>query len=122
MPTCILLAFERPVRCDTSVYLTSREIYRLLRDNGVLDAALQLDIKGRNGYQKLMERVPIGYLWGEDTLDSNRFKFILNRTRKRLSRRSTSSSGRFVERSSTKTRFKGFLNIGAGVLIGQAAR
>jgi len=55
---------------------TSREVYRLLRDNGVLDAALRLDIKGRNGHEKLMERVAVGYLWGEDTLDSGRFKFI----------------------------------------------
>ena len=55
---------------------TSREVYRLLRDNGVLDAALRLDLKGRNGHEKLMERVAVGYLWGEDTLDSSRFKFI----------------------------------------------
>ena len=48
----------------------------MLRDNGVLDAALQLDLKGRNGHEKLMERVAVGYLWGEDTLDSSRFKFI----------------------------------------------
>jgi hypothetical protein len=51
-------------------------LYRLLRDNGVLDAALRLDLKGRNGHEKLMERVAVGYLWGEDTLDSSRFKFI----------------------------------------------
>jgi len=55
---------------------TSRKVYRLLRDNGVLDAALRLDLKGRNGHEKLMERVAVGYLWGEDTLDSSRFKFI----------------------------------------------
>jgi hypothetical protein len=55
---------------------TSRRVYRLLRDNGVLDAALQLDLKGRHGHEKLMERVAVGYLWGEDSLDSSRFKFI----------------------------------------------
>jgi len=43
---------------------------------GVLDAALQLDLKGRHGHEKLMERVAVGYLWGEDTLDSSRFEFI----------------------------------------------
>jgi len=55
---------------------TSRKVYRLLRDNDVLDAALRLDLKGRHGHEKLMERVAVGYLWGEDTLDSSRFKFI----------------------------------------------
>src|SRR4029453_17529331 len=55
---------------------TSREVYRLLRDNGVADAARRLDIKGRKGHEKLMERVAVGYLWEEDTLDSSRFKFI----------------------------------------------
>jgi len=55
---------------------TSRKVYRLLRDNGVLDAALRLDLKGRHGHEKLMERVAVGYVWGEDTLDASRFKFI----------------------------------------------
>jgi hypothetical protein len=55
---------------------TSRKVYRLLRDNGVLDAALRLDLKGRHGHEKLMERMAVGYLWGEDTLDSSRFRFI----------------------------------------------
>ncbi len=55
---------------------TSRKVHRLLRDNGVLDAALRLDLEGRHGHEKLMERVAVGYLWGEDALDSSRFKFI----------------------------------------------
>jgi hypothetical protein len=55
---------------------TSRKVYRLLRDNDVLDAALRLDLKSGYGHEKLMERVAVGYLWGEDTLDSSRFKFI----------------------------------------------
>jgi hypothetical protein len=55
---------------------TGRKVYRLLRDNGILDAAVRLDLKGGHGHEKLMERVAVGYLWGDDTLDSSRFKFI----------------------------------------------
>lgn len=55
---------------------SSRRIYRLLRNNGILDAALALDLKGRNGREKLIERIAVGYLWAEDSLDSSRFKFL----------------------------------------------
>src|SRR5579862_2333057 len=57
---------------------TSRKVYRLLRDNGVVDAALRLDLKGRHGREKLLEKLAVGYLWGEDTLDSDRFRFIFD--------------------------------------------
>jgi hypothetical protein len=51
----------------------SRRNYVMLRDAGVIDAALRTDVKGRDVRQKLVERVALGYLWGEDALDSNRF-------------------------------------------------
>ncbi|MGZ5441011.1 MAG: hypothetical protein ACXW5U_14705 [Thermoanaerobaculia bacterium] len=54
----------------------NRKVYQLLRDKGVLDAALRLDAKGLHGDDRLVERVAVGYLWGEDTLDSSRFSFI----------------------------------------------
>jgi hypothetical protein len=57
----------------------SRKVCRMLREHGVLDAALRLDIKGRHGREKLLERVAVGYLWGEDTLDSSRFKFLFEK-------------------------------------------
>jgi hypothetical protein len=50
----------------------TRYIYVLLRDAGVLDAALQKELKGRDTRQKLVERMMVGYLWGEDTLTSTR--------------------------------------------------
>lgn len=59
----------------------SRRSYRMLRDAGVLDAALRLDLKGRHSREKLMERIAVGYLWGEDALDSSRFKFIFDSDR-----------------------------------------
>jgi hypothetical protein len=42
----------------------------------VLDAALQADLKGSQTAEKLLERIAVGYVWGEDTLDSSRFKVI----------------------------------------------
>ena len=48
------------VRVALAYASTSREVYRLLRDNGVLDTALRLDLRGRNGHEKLMERVAVG--------------------------------------------------------------
>lgn len=54
----------------------SRRLYQMLRDSDALDAGLRLDLKGRHAHEKLMERVAVGYLWGEESLDSNRFRFI----------------------------------------------
>ena len=51
----------------------TRKAYRMLRDAGVMDAALRLEFKGRHGREKLLERLTLGYLWEEETLDSPRF-------------------------------------------------
>ena len=58
----------------------SRRNYVMLRDAGVIDAALGLDARGRNTRQTLMERIGLGYLWDEDTLDSSRFRFLFDAT------------------------------------------
>jgi len=54
----------------------SRPIYELLRDAGVIDRALRHGVKARDARQKLVERVVLGYLWDEETLDSPRFSYI----------------------------------------------
>ena len=56
----------------------TRYIYVLLRDAGVLDAALPMELKGRDTRQKLVERMMVGYLWGEDTLTSTRLTHAFN--------------------------------------------
>ena len=48
-------------------------IYRMLRDADVMDSALRLEQQDRHSREKLMERLMLGYLWGEEALDSPRF-------------------------------------------------
>jgi hypothetical protein len=48
-------------------------IYGMLRDAGIIDAALSAETKGRESRQKLIERITIAYLRGEDNLA--RFSF-----------------------------------------------
>lgn len=58
----------------------SRRNYVMLRDAGVIDAALRLEARGRDTRQKLLERVALGYLWGEDALESSRFRGLFDAT------------------------------------------
>ena len=51
----------------------SLSIYRLLKENGVIDSALAIADQDQYGREKLMERLMLGYLWEEDCLDSPRF-------------------------------------------------
>lgn len=53
----------------------TRHIYLLLRDSGVIDRALRQTLKGRDTRKKLSERIMVGYLWGEETLDSPRVAY-----------------------------------------------
>jgi hypothetical protein len=59
----------------------TRRIYVVLRDAGVLDRALRLDLKGSETRKKLVERVVLGYLWNEETLDSPRISYFFNISR-----------------------------------------
>lgn len=56
----------------------NRSTYRLLRDAGVMDAALRFEIKGQHGREKLLERLTLGYLWEEETLDGDRFTYLFD--------------------------------------------
>ena len=56
--------------------LANKSTYRLLRDAGVMDAALRVEIKGQHGREKLLERLTLGYLWEEETLDGDRFTYL----------------------------------------------
>lgn len=53
-----------------------QKIYSLLKDNGIIEKALTLDIDKRSAREQLIERVCLGYLWEEESLDSPRFKLI----------------------------------------------
>ena len=58
-----------------------RMTYRMLRDAGVIDAALRLEFKDQHGREKLLERLTLGYLWEEETLDSPRFTYLFESDR-----------------------------------------
>lgn len=53
-------------------------IYEHLDDGGILDRALQYDLKGREAREKLLERIAAAYVWGIETLDSTRFQTIFS--------------------------------------------
>ncbi|PLY13887.1 MAG: hypothetical protein C0631_12740 [Sedimenticola sp.] len=54
----------------------TRPIYALLLEHGVLDRALHLDLKGRHSREKLIERIALAYLWGDEELDAPRLTFL----------------------------------------------
>lgn len=53
-----------------------RRTYRMLRDKGVIDRALGVESQDRYGREKLMERLMLGYLWEEESLQSSRFSHL----------------------------------------------
>lgn len=54
----------------------TRPVYALLEKNGILDKALREDFKGKHLREKLIERIALAYLWGDDSLDSSRFSYL----------------------------------------------
>lgn len=53
-------------------------LYALLRDNEIIDIALQKGSKGHYLREKLIERIALAYLWGEEQLDSPRLLHIFS--------------------------------------------
>lgn len=51
----------------------SKPVYLLLRDSGVIVWALKNAPAGRHSREKLIERIALAYLWGEEELDQPRF-------------------------------------------------
>jgi hypothetical protein len=56
----------------------TRRHYVMLRDAGILDRALRLNLKGRDTRKELIERIGLGYLWGEETLHSPRLEYMFD--------------------------------------------
>lgn len=55
---------------------TSRPVYALLAVSGVLDRALRQELKGKYTREKLIERIALAYLWGDEELDTPRFAYL----------------------------------------------
>lgn len=53
-----------------------RPIYALLVERGILDAALRQEQKGKHARERIVERIALAYLWGDDELDSSRFSYL----------------------------------------------
>ena len=56
-------------------------IYRMLKESGVIDSALSIEDQDQYGREKLMERLMLGYLWGEERLESSRFSCLFEAAR-----------------------------------------
>ena len=54
----------------------SAALYKLLVDNGIIDISLPLELKGRYTRERLIERMTLAYLWGDEDLDSPRFSYL----------------------------------------------
>lgn len=54
----------------------NRLIYELLLEHGVLDRALRLSLKGRQTRERIIERIALAYLWGDELLNSPRFSYL----------------------------------------------
>ncbi len=66
------------LRCaiDGLAYAPSnRRVYVVLKEAGVIDTAIRLPDLSETARKKLNERIVLGYLWGEDSLDSERMKY-----------------------------------------------
>lgn len=67
---------EENFRCAISglTYASaSKDSYKLLVSRGIIDRALDVDLKVDQVRQRIVERVALAYLWEDETLDSPRF-------------------------------------------------
>jgi hypothetical protein len=80
---------DAPVSLECAIeglgYATvSAPLYRLLRDQGVVERALCLRTAKRHGLEQLVATVVHAYLWGEEDLASPRFNILFNSERSGL--------------------------------------
>ena len=54
----------------------AKNVYLMLRDQGIVDLVLSLETPGEQGRAKLIERMALAYIWGDDNLESTRLVWI----------------------------------------------
>ncbi len=59
----------------------TQPVFALLVESGVLDMALREELKGRHAREKIIERIVLAYLWGDEDLDSPRFFYLFESAR-----------------------------------------
>ena len=55
-----------------------KPLYEMLVDNGIIDTSLHLELKGRHARERLIVRITLAYLRGDETLDSSRFAYLFD--------------------------------------------
>ena len=59
----------------------TRSNYALLVEYGVFEHALNTDLKGRQARERLIQRICLAYLWGDEQLDSPRIELLFQSDR-----------------------------------------
>ena len=59
----------------------TRPLYAFLAESEVLDRALRSELKRQYTREKLVERIAVAYLWGDEELDSPRFSYMFDADR-----------------------------------------
>lgn len=59
----------------------TRPIHQLLLEHEILDRALRLELTQRQTREKIIERIALAYLWGDETLNSPRFSYLFESSR-----------------------------------------
>ena len=54
----------------------TRSIYTLLLEHAVLDRALRLELTRRQARKRIIERIALAYLWGDEPLNSPHFSYL----------------------------------------------
>lgn len=59
----------------------TKDSYQLLVSKGVVDKALSIELNDDQVRERIIERVALAYLWGDEALDSSRFTSLLTEDR-----------------------------------------
>jgi len=59
----------------------TRSNYKLLEGAGIIDRALHRGYKGEHARERLIQRICLAVLWGDEELDSPRFKWLMDNNR-----------------------------------------
>ncbi|MBU1171855.1 MAG: hypothetical protein KKD44_20055 [Proteobacteria bacterium] len=55
----------------------AKDLYQLLVSNEIIDKALSIELNNEQVRERILDRVALAYLWGDETLDSSRFTLLL---------------------------------------------
>jgi hypothetical protein len=53
-------------------------LYALLKNSGIIKAALEAKLEGRHARENLIERIMVAYVWSDETLESERIGYLFS--------------------------------------------